>query len=69
MPQKTSAKKVKPQKKSKRKQQHMRAIMEYKRWEKKNPKARHQERFEMFNLLVDSSELEEALHAVQTTAA
>jgi hypothetical protein len=58
-----------PQKKSKRKQQHMRAIVEYKSWEKKHPKSTHKEKFDQFDLMVDSSMLEDALHAVQTTAA
>ena len=54
------------QKKSKRKQQHEKAIIAYKEWERKHPKATHEEKFQEFNILVDSSELVDAL---QTTAA
>lgn len=54
------------QKKAKRKQQHARAIAAYKRWEKKNPDASPERKVQEFNILVDSSELEDAL---QTTAA
>lgn len=54
------------QKKSKRKQQHEKAIAAYKKWERKHPKASPEEKFQEFNILVDSSELADAL---QTTAA
>ena len=54
------------QKKSKRKQQHEKAIIAYKEWERKHTKATHEEKFQEFNILVDSSELVDAL---QTTAA
>jgi hypothetical protein len=58
-----------PVKKSKRKLQHKRAIAAYKKWEKKHPHAPIERKVQEFNILVDSSALEEALDAVQTTAA
>lgn len=58
-----------PIKKAKRKLQHRTAIAEYKRWEKKHPKATHREKFEQFDLLVDTSVLVGEEDAVQTTAA
>lgn len=54
-------KKNPPQKKAKRKRQHARAISAYKNWEKKHPKANIERKVKEFDILVDSSALEEVI--------
>jgi len=48
-------------KKVKRKSQHREAIKEFEMWLRKHPQATHQEKFQAFDLYVDSSELHEML--------
>jgi hypothetical protein len=49
-------------KKAKRKTQHQEAIKEFEEWVKEHPKATHQQKFEAFDMIVDSSRLEELLN-------
>jgi hypothetical protein len=46
-------------KKSKRREQHERAIAGYEKWLAENPQAKRRKRIQMFDCFVDSSELEE----------
>lgn len=58
-----------PVKKSKRKMQHKTAIAGFEEWLKKHPKATHKEKFDQFDLYVDTSQLVEDENALQATAA
>lgn len=55
-------------KKSKRKMQHQEAIRGFKEWERTHKKATHQQKFDAFDAMVDSSELKELLDRVSTLA-
>jgi hypothetical protein len=57
-----------PQKKSKRKAQHAMAINGYKKWLENHPKATHKEKFEQFDMFVDTSQLVEDHRALQATS-
>jgi hypothetical protein len=56
-------------KKAKRKLQHKEAIAGYEQWLKKHPKATHKEKFDQFDMFVDSSLLVGEIDALQATAA
>lgn len=55
-------------KKAIRKVQHKEAIEGFKEWERTHPKATHQQKFDAFDAMVDSSELKELLDRVSTLA-
>lgn len=57
-----------PVKKSKRKMQHKAAILSFEEWCEKHPKATHKQKFDQFDLFVDTSQLVEDKRALQATA-
>jgi hypothetical protein len=57
-----------PVKKSKRKLQHKVGIEGFEDWCKKHPKATHKEKFEQFDMFIDTSQLVEDFNVLQAAA-